>query len=459
MLGPRPVATAKTEEVAYESLPSRSYQPDLEAMSLPSDHRGPDPGDSSGQGPFLSSEQVAARLGVTTRRLRILIRRHLVRHRGSAFDPFFGEADLPAILAAAMGAAPAAELEAMVPLGAVQDERHDSDGRLGPERDAPFEVNRLIEGDALTELRRMPSGFVQSVVTSPPFWGQRLYEDETPVEWTDNKGPVAFGREETPEAYVAHSVEVLGELSRVLKSTGTIWWNIGDSYLTRTILHGNSLDRILRYGGRRQSWADAPAKRGSSGHEYLKDKDLILIPFLVANGAQRLGLWLRSIIVWSKQLPEASLSAEGSAETRTHMPEPVTDRPVTGHEYILLFAKSKKYDYYARDLVERHSDAITMNVRTVWSFRPADKGAHHGARFPDELPRRCIALGTNPGDLVLDPFAGHATTLRIAASMKRDYLGIEVSRTYVEEARAGLNHQFSLDDSPPLRSSSRPTAP
>ena len=89
--------------------------------------------------------------------------------------------------------------------------------------------------DVLNVVRAMPAASVQAVVTSPPFWGQRVYADEKAVLWRDGT-TVAFGREGTPEAYVAHTLEILGELARVLKPTGSIWWNIGDSYMTRTIL-------------------------------------------------------------------------------------------------------------------------------------------------------------------------------------------------------------------------------
>ena len=412
---------------------------------MPSETPKPSPLRPSEAEQFLSAEQVVARLGLTHRRLSSLVQRGLVKYRGCGRDPFFLSTDLSAILAAAMGEPKATEPETLVPLKVTEANARGRNGRHDhPAKAEPYEVDRLIHGDALSELREMPPDFVQSVVTSPPFWGQRLYEDETPVEWESGAGPIPFGREATPEEYVDHSIEIFGELSRVLKPRGTIWWNVGDSYFTRTILNGNSLDRILRYGGQRRSWARAPAKRSSSGHGYLKDKDLTLVPFLVAYGAQRLGLWLRSIIIWSKQQPEDSRLATGSREIRTHMPEPVADRPVTGHEYILLFAKSESYDYYPANLCSANGDVTNLNVRTVWNFRPADKGGRHGARFPEELPRRCIALGTNPGDLVLDPFAGYATTLRVAASMERRYLGIEISRTYVEEARAGLS-QLRLD--------------
>jgi DNA modification methylase len=63
---------------------------------------------------------------------------------------------------------------------------------------------------------------------------------------------------------------------------------------------------------------------------------------------------------------------------------------------------------------------------------------NHGARFPDELPRRCIKLATTEGDLVFDPFAGQGTTLRVARDLDRQYFGCDISDTYVRVAKKAL---------------------
>lgn len=385
------------------------------------------------QDPWLSAEEAASRLGLTTHRVTTLLRRDRIAVRGSARDPFVRESALDVLLAAHQREA--ADDSKAEP---VRSGKADEQLRVPNEGSG---LDRLIVGDALEVVRTLPADLVQSVVTSPPFWGLRRYEDETAVTWRDGE-KVAFGRERTPVAYARHSAEVLVELARVLKPRGTIWWNIGDAYWTRTILHHSSRERIEHYGGKRSVWADTPDKRSSAGHPYLKDKDLTLVPFLVALEAQRAGLWLRSVIVWSKQRPSVSVETNGHSghetEVRAHMPEPVADRPVVGHEYVLLFARSAEYDYHASALSDVKGDTAGLNVRTVWTFRPVDSHAAHGARFPEELPRRCIALGTSQGELVLDPFAGHGTTLKVAAEMDRRYLGIEISATYADEARATI---------------------
>ena len=346
-------------------------------------------------------------------------------------DPLFSSVDVERLLQER-----AAEL--------ASDWGHPASGRRpgsGRPRRIPskFQTNKLVRGNALDVARSMPDGVVQAIVTSPPFYGQRIYEDETPVKWQDG-ARVAFGRESSPEAYVAHTLDVFAELGRVLKPNGTIWWNIGDSYQTDTIARTSSADRLAHYGGKRTKWSEAPGRRYSSGHPYLKDKDLTLVPFRIAVGAQRLGYWLRSIIVWSKQFP---LENPGVIdEIRRHVPEVVADRPVTGHEYVLLFSKNAKYDYYATNVVLNGqtpgpAESTALNVRTVWNFPPAEN-AGHAARFPDELPKRCILLSSKRGDLIFDPFAGEGTTLRVARDLGRTYFGSDVSKTYIAWARARL---------------------
>jgi site-specific DNA-methyltransferase (adenine-specific) len=164
----------------------------------------------------------------------------------------------------------------------------------------------------------------------------------------------------------------------------------------------------------------------------LKDKDLTLIPFQIALGAQRLGWWVRSMIVWSK------------ANT---LPEPVKDRPTTSHEYILMLTQTRFYKYKPEAATEESlsdwalDDDLTYerrNLRTVWSFSTSSGHGNHVAAFPVELPLRCIAASTDPDDLVFDPFAGSGTTLVAAKQLGRRYFGCDISPTYVAEAKERL---------------------
>jgi len=302
-----------------------------------------------------------------------------------------------------------------------------------------FEVNTLQVGHCIDWMRRMPKASVQAVVTSPPYWGVRVYEGNQSVTWADGSF-VALGNEPTPDAYVRHSLEVLWHLKRVLKDDGVIWLNVGDTYLTRAVIRKSTVERLDAFEGRREDlWRNYPTKRYSSGHPYLKDKDLTLIPFHVALGAQRLGYWVRSIIVWAKD---------------NTMPEPIKDRPTTAHEYVIMLAKSRRYFYNpkaAREpalteaLVRNERNEVfttdLRNIRSVWRFATGTNRVEHTAVFPLELPMRCIEISTRRGDLVFDPFLGSGTTVLAADILDRKFFGCDISERYVKEARRRLEER------------------
>ena len=123
-------------------------------------------------------------------------------------------------------------------------------------------------------------------------------------------------------------VEVFREVWRVLKPTGTVWLNLGDSYVG-TGHKGGYTDPKYSEGRNGQAIAINNKVNG------LKPKDLVGIPWRVAFALQADGWYLRSDIIWSKPNP---------------MPESVTDRPTKAHEYLFLLTKSPRY-YYDADAI------------------------------------------------------------------------------------------------------------
>lgn len=185
----------------------------------------------------------------------------------------------------------------------------------------------ILQGHVLNILKTMPDESVQCVVTSPPYWGLRDYK-------TDGQ----IGLEKTPEEYVQVIVEVFREVKRVLRSDGTLFLNLGDSYWGGKGASGSSKARATaEERGYVQSGGTVQMnKRPQDGnHETLKPKDLCGIPWRVAFALQADGWWLRSDIIWSKPNP---------------MPESVTDRPTKSHEYIFLLTKSQKY-YFDQEAI------------------------------------------------------------------------------------------------------------
>lgn len=81
---------------------------------------------------------------------------------------------------------------------------------------------RIVTGDAIESLRLLPAACCHMCVTSPPYYNLRNYGVEGQL-----------GLEATPEEYIQKLVEVFREVYRVLTDDGTLWVNIGDSYVER----------------------------------------------------------------------------------------------------------------------------------------------------------------------------------------------------------------------------------
>jgi DNA modification methylase len=152
----------------------------------------------------------------------------------------------------------------------------------------------------------------------------------------------------------------------------------------------------------------------------LKPKDLVGVPWRIAFALQDAGWYLRSDIIWNK--PNCQ-------------PESVKDRPTRSHEYLFLFSKSERY-YYDSSV---HRGPNDRNLRTVWDINTQALRESHFASFPLSLVEPCLAIGSRPGDFVLDPFIGSGTTGVAAWETGRRFVGIELNPEYVQIAERRLN--------------------
>lgn len=278
---------------------------------------------------------------------------------------------------------------------------NESPAHLSVLREQRFSVEKptIIHGDALQILRRLESGCVQCIVTSPPYWGLRDYNVAEQV-----------GLVESLPQYLNRLTEVFAEARRVLADNGVFWLNIGDSFTS-----GN---RGWRAPDRKNP-ARAMSVRPTTP-EGLKSKDLIGLPWRLAFSLQEDGWYLRSDIVWNK--PNA-------------MPESVRDRPNRSHEFIFMFTKSERYKYH-REAVRGPNG---RNLRSVWNVNTKPFPGAHFATFPPELVEPCILTCSDPGDVVLDPFFGAGTVGLVAERHDRKYIGIELNAEYVGLAATRLS--------------------
>jgi DNA modification methylase len=204
-------------------------------------------------------------------------------------------------------------------------------------------------------------------------------------------------------------IAVFREVRRVLKGSGTVWLNLGDTYAG--------------------------------------EKQLMGVPWRVALALQADGWYLRSDIIWAKPSP---------------MPESIRDRPTRAHEYIFLLTASPRYFYDAKEIAEKALSTSgaqrftsrravsgmrlkkangnegkpyedqdkrggTRNKRTVWTVATTPtKGAHY-ATMPEQIVEHCILAGCPIGGVVLDPFVGSGTVIAVAQRLGRRGVGTDLS--------------------------------
>jgi site-specific DNA-methyltransferase (cytosine-N4-specific) len=112
----------------------------------------------------------------------------------------------------------------------------------------------------------------------------------------------------------------------------------------------------------------------------------------------------------------------------------VRDRPTRSHEHIFLFSKGERYRYD----VDAVRGPNGRRLRDVWDINTVAYPGAHDATFPPELVRRCVLIGSRPGDYVLDPFIGSGTTAQVAAEQGRRFIGCDVDPTNVDLIRRRL---------------------
>ena len=304
-----------------------------------------------------------------------------------------------------------------------------------------MEVNKIYNEPCLETLKRMPNDYLDCVITSPPYWQLRDYGYEG--QW---------GLEPTYNQYLEHLWEMMNEIYRVLKPTGTCWINLGDSYNNAQNSNRNGKNSSL--GGN---------VRGGGEYKLPKkitiepNKCLLLIPHRFAIGCIDRGWIVRNDIIWAK---------------RNGMPESVTDRFSKKHEYFFFMVKSEKY-YFDLDAVrdkhlwaetdkradgKRHesngkcktnnysTNAVCFNskgknpgsVSDFWDIPTKPSSNEHYAAYNNELIKKPILAGCPQGGLIYDPFMGTGSTAESALRANRKFIGSEMSEKYIDIANKRL---------------------
>lgn len=325
--------------------------------------------------------------------------------------------------------------------------------------------NQVLIGDAATRLAELPEDSVDCVITSPPYFALRDYGVAGQL-----------GLESTVEEWVISLRGVARQLKRVLKPTGGLWLNVGDSY----------------------------SHHPSEG---APKKSLLLAPQRLALALAADGWIVRNHVIWAKTNP---------------MPSNVTDRLSNTHESIYFFTRAQRNYFDLNAIREPHKDErvhasrnrtredeypprpvmprrsgrasdinsglvklkdsdlaghpLGKNPGDVWAMGTAAFHGEHFASFPTRLVERplkatcperaCAACGQpwqrakqrlhsrllatgplkpscvcgaewQPG-VVLDPFMGTGTVALVAEQHDRDWVGIELNPQYAAMAEQRL---------------------
>ena len=286
----------------------------------------------------------------------------------------------------------------------------------------PFDPNRVVQGDCRELIPQLPDESVDVLVTSPPYWGQRVSN--------------GTGTEEDPRDYLRFLTETFTAFLPKLKKYGLIWINLGDAY--NTPVNWRQDDRkYSSLGPNKDGLADnntayikPRAKRKAfidKGIDWLTYGNLLALPNRLVISLSDNGYLYRGEIIWRKKNP---------------MPEGRCRRPHRQHEPIYLLTRD-----------ERHLFRVSPPVGSVWDF-PNEKidGPAHFSRFPEELPRRCIkAYGKAGSDVVVfDPFSGSGTTGFAALKLNCSYIGFEIDQDQTAASNARLE-SIETEDVPLLR--------
>ena len=258
-----------------------------------------------------------------------------------------------------------------------------------------FDLNKVHQGNALELLKKLPDESIDLVLADPPYnlsKGNRIN--------FNNKGLKGFGGEWNKVMekwdslpfydYLLFSFNWLSQIRRIIKKTGSVWvfgtyHNIGMINLAFQALDIEIINEVIWY--KRNAFPNLAGRRLTASHETL--------------------LW-------------------GHAGGKKR-------------DYFFDYKKSKEYNEL--------SDIMKMKdkqMRTVWDI-PNNKEAwelqfgKHPTQKPLSVCRRIISITSKPGDIVLAPFAGAGSECLAAKELKRNYLGFELEKEYVDIAEKRLD--------------------
>jgi ParB/RepB/Spo0J family partition protein len=239
-------------------------------------------------------------------------------------------------------------------------------------------VHKVIIGDAKDVLRSVPASSIDMVVTSPPYFGLKEYEDELGIDTEDLS------------RYLDDLKAIFKECFRVLKDGTFICVVIG---------------------------------------QYTSEENSHFIPAHIAHILEEIGFNYKREHIWVKPLGIQGIWNRGTTSF-LQKPYPRNTMINIHHEHILIYQKGDKPTiFYGRNPLTE--EEVKKYCWSVWELYVSDV-KDHPAPYPESIPYRLIKMYSYEGEVVLDPFLGSGTTMKVAKSLKRRSIGIEVSPEYLD---------------------------
>ena len=327
-------------------------------------------------------------------------------------------------------------------------------------------------GNSVELLSSIPDNSIDCVITSPPYWQQRIYED------FDGALSDMIGSEKKPEQYVNNLMLVIKEIKRVLKPTGTFWLNLGDKFYNKCLMgmpwrvaiamenDGWILRSDIIWDQMKGTQSCKDRFRDIYEHvfqfvksnKYYFDADAIrIIPQVDAHerngqiisatgvsGKKYFSQIEKSTVLTEEEKINA-LSALNETIEEMRKGEVVDFRMTVRGEQRSYHSENTKISGRAKELQEKGYYIMKMRKKgflpsDIWRIVPEDKWRKdaHCAVFPEELLRTPI-LSTCPVDgIVLDPFSGTGSTVDAAVKLGRRGIGIDLSNQYTQVAENRL---------------------
>lgn len=307
-------------------------------------------------------------------------------------------------------------------------------------------MNKILNGDTLETVKTLPDESIDCVITSPPYYQLRDYG------WNGQ-----WGLEKTYQEYLDKLISLMSELKRVLKPTGTMWINLGDSYNSG----GNNRSDTKVADVNKIEYGRCKSDINAQG---MSAKSLMLIPHRFAiRCIDELGLILRNDVIWAK---------------RNGMPESVTDRFSKKHEFFFFFVKQQKYYFDLDGVREKYARLWSSNnggtlsgktdyakgvgyaerehyplpnelgknpgdVSDFWDIPTQSSSEKHYATYNFDLIDKPIIAGCPKDGVILDPFCGTGTTIARAIQLGRTGIGIDGSEEYCKIAEKRIQQELS----------------